>query len=492
MPLLQNRHLPALTLFLLYLLMYWTAPHLYRPGMDAMTYGAVAKHILETGEWARLHYSAQAYADFFQHPPLGIWMMAISMKVLGTADWVLKVLPSLIGASVCTAIYYWGKKVAESRVVLAPNTSSPAIRPEMYGFIAALVLLTSTRFVKYSTELMLDPFLVGFSVFGLILLARSALVVSPYLGGLMIGAAFLSKGLFAFAPFVTGLVFISAKYFSKETRAGESFRKGSLWILGTATPFILWFIFGGANEYLYRYYVEHVAGRIGSYTLREHFEPLRNLFILYWPWIPFYFYGAYRILRANGLRALARWEGLALVTSMAFMGGFVLVASFLEQYNTSFYPFAAVVVAYPLSEGRIGEWLFRAREKILLGLLLVIIGVGIFSIIRPAQFTNSEFRNPIRIALKRAARECTPVVDQRIMISTTVSEIWYTLAMGAWNTPWDAYSGQATMTPAEARSDILLAAASDLVGAGWMPTSIRESGLVVYSRDGVGARVCGP
>jgi len=257
---------PISILSLLYLLMFWTAPTYFRPGMDSMTYGAIAKHILETGEWARLHYSGQAYPDFFQHPPLGIWMMAFSMKFLGTADWVLKVTPSLFGAIACAGIYYWGKK----------------IRGEWFAFIATFILLTSTRFSKFSRDLMLDPFLATFSVLGLIALVigvekkKNAFTL---VGGFCIGAAFLSKGLFAFAPFIAGVLILAAH---------RRFLTLPIWVLGTATPLILWFIFGGANEYLHRYYVEHVAGRVGQHSLSEHFEPIRNLLRVYWPWFPIF------------------------------------------------------------------------------------------------------------------------------------------------------------------------------------------------------------
>jgi 4-amino-4-deoxy-L-arabinose transferase-like glycosyltransferase len=44
--------------------------------MDAMTYGALAKNILSTGDWKVLHYTPSAYADFYQHPPLVMWLIS--------------------------------------------------------------------------------------------------------------------------------------------------------------------------------------------------------------------------------------------------------------------------------------------------------------------------------------------------------------------------------------------------------------------------------
>lgn len=450
----------VLILFFLYLLMFWTAPTYFRPGMDSMTYGALAKHILETGDWARLHYSAQAYSDFFQHPPLGIWIMAFSMKFLGTDDWVLKVIPSLFAALSCGGIYCWGTK----------------IRGPWFGFMATFVLLTSTRFAKYSQDLMLDPFLATFSVFGMITLLLGIEKKKnsfSLIGGLLIGAAFLSKGLFAFAPLFAGILVLAAR---------RQYRSIGLWVLGAATPLILWYIFGGANEYLHRYYTEHVAGRVGAHSLREHFAPIENLLILYWPWLPFFIFGAYRVVKAHGLRTLHTWEGAALLTSLGFLGGFCLVGSFLEQYHASFYPFAALITAYPLTEGRIGAVLARSREKIYVGLAVIVMIAGIAAIINPAGFTTTEYKNPIRVIIKRAAHECVLRIDHRILISQSVAEIWYALSMGTWNTPWDVVSGPATLTPEAARADLLLAGSADRPGREWEDTRITESGLKIYMR----------
>ncbi len=447
--------------------MFWTAPGLFRPGMDAMTYGALAKHVLETGDWARLHYSSGAYADFFQHPPLGIWMMALTFKIFGTADWVLKVLPSLFGAATVVGIYAWGFR----------------IRGEWFAFVASFILLTSTRFAKFSRELMLDPFLAGFSVFALLALLfgieskdsrkRAALTT---IGGLLIGAAFLSKGLFAFAPLAAGIMILASH---------RKFKLLPFWLAGSILPVLLWFIFGGANEYLHRYYIEHVAGRVGHHSIEEHLEPIRNLTRVYWPWLPFFFYGGYRIIRVRGLAVLRSWEGAGLLAALGFLGGFCLVASFLEQYHTSFYPFAALVVAYPLTEGRIGAALNRARNGIVRGIAGIAAVVLVVAVVYPAGFTTGEYKNPIRIILKHAATDCHPATHRRILISDSVAEIWYALSTGTWNTPWDAVSGPVSLTPSTAKSDVLLAGAADTPAAGWEKTGIEESGLRIFALAGV-------
>ena len=123
--------------------MLWGGSGEYRPSMDAMTYGSLAKHILSSGDWMRLHYSHQAYADFFQHPPLAIWMTAVVFKWLGASDLTSKILPNLFAWFCVLGVYLWGLRW----------------RNAWWGFIASLVLLTSIRFTKYSVGFLLDPFL---------------------------------------------------------------------------------------------------------------------------------------------------------------------------------------------------------------------------------------------------------------------------------------------------------------------------------------------
>jgi hypothetical protein len=67
-----------------------------------------------------------------------------------------------------------------------------------------------------------------------------------------------------------------------------------------------------------------------------------------------------------------------------------------------------------------------------------------------------------------------------VVISTGVAEIWYALAMGTWNTDWDARSDAPEKTPKEIDSQILLAAKTDAVGPGWVATEIESADLRVY------------
>lgn len=447
-------------LFLLYVLMFWADVVSYRPGMDSMTYGAVAKHMLTTGDWAVPHYTTQAYSNFFQHPPLALWMMAITMKVFGTTgDWVLKLLPALMGGLCAFGVYLWGRR----------------IRGANFAFVATLVLLTSTRFAKYSKGFMLDPFLATFSLWAVYFACRSRMelvrgAILAAISGLLVSAAFLSKGLFAFAPLSTVLFLYGIDVAEKRSGTSRVFS----FIGGLLAPVLLWFLFGDAANYLSHYYAEHVAGRLGGHSFREHLGPLYNLAKVYWPWLPFFIVGLWKAIKVFHLEE-KREETAIAFTAIAFIGGFTLVASFLEQYHTATYPFAALVAAMgipTLSD--------RGRKAVERVLLVVSVAFLFNAVFRPYSMQGTEHKNPIRIILKEARARCTDSNIQRIAISTGIAEIWYALAMGSWNTDWDPYSTKPDRTPEESGAELLLAARSDVITTGWVPSGVESEGLRIY------------
>ncbi|MBS1962190.1 MAG: glycosyltransferase family 39 protein [Bdellovibrionales bacterium] len=456
--------------------MFWSDLAAFRPGMDSMTYGAISRHMALHGDWFVPHYTTQAYPNFFQHPPFALWMMALSMKLFALiggpetlyADWVLKALPALIAGLCAIGVYLWGKR----------------IRDESFAFLATLVLLTSTRFAKYSKGFMLDPFLATFSLWGVYAACLARKKPSngtglAALAGLSIAAAMLSKGLFAFGP----LAVILAVYGLDLIQLRSGTVRIVAFLAGLGLPLAAWFVFGDASNYLHHYYSEHVADRIGPHPLIDHFAPIINLAKVYWPWLPFFAIGCWRVLR-NWKDESKRDELAIGLTALAFVGGFCVVASFLEQYHTATYPFAALVAAI----GFPSAWeKFRAgTEKILLAVCL---GFFVFLLLNPYSMQGTEYKNPIRLALKEADRRCADPAIRRITISTGVAEIWYALAIGGWNTRWDPHSAPATELPKNG-SQLLLAAANEHVPSAWTPAGIEAEGLRLYRATDIGE--CSP
>ena len=70
-------------ILLLSFLIFFAQTRSFQLLFDGLTYSAIAKNILKTGDWKTLHYGLEQYSVFYQHPPLAMWIQALFYKVLG-------------------------------------------------------------------------------------------------------------------------------------------------------------------------------------------------------------------------------------------------------------------------------------------------------------------------------------------------------------------------------------------------------------------------
>jgi 4-amino-4-deoxy-L-arabinose transferase-like glycosyltransferase len=456
----------CLVLAATFILLFLTGMELYRPGMDSMTYGTLAKNILSTGDWSTLHYHDQAYSDFYQHPPFTIWVLALVFKLFGTGDWVLKTTGSAIGALCALGVYSWAKRM----------------RGEWFAFIATFILLTSTRFAKYSKGFLLDPFLAAFSVWALYALlivltreknsSKDPLLVS--VSGILIACAFLSKGAFALAPLFVALLIMCWGFFNPRAQHTRTLFHILIFFSSLSFTLWLWIHFGNGLHYLERYWIESVSGRVRSEGEMINWGACLNLLKTYWPWLPFLFVGAFKALRS---KLQNPWERTALLMSATFLGGLSLTGLFLEHYLVTFYPFAAVIVA-----AGIPAFSEERKLKFLNGLSVFLFVAAVLMAIFPTLVHKPDWKNPLRNTLKDAAISCTSPTIKRIAISTSLSELWLSLAMGGWHTNWDTWSGPGSQSPAVSKSDLLVAHTNEAVDSDWVATDIRNDFVQLYRR----------
>jgi len=155
--------------------------------MDSMTYSVIAKNIVRTGEWKRLHYSKQAYENFYQHPPMGIWMQAIVFHVFGISDVTAKIFPVAAALLTIFGVYVLG--------VLGSGA--------WFGFLGAVILMLSSPYPKYASDFILDGPLACWLVWGVVffvLALRAEKIRMLFVGGMGICffLAFMTKGLVKF------------------------------------------------------------------------------------------------------------------------------------------------------------------------------------------------------------------------------------------------------------------------------------------------------
>lgn len=193
----NNSRTAIILLVLAYVLIY-LLPLGVRPMAtpDESRYGEVPREMLQSGDWAVPHLIGLRY---FEKPPLGYWLNAISIKIFGENNFAVR-LPSALAAGL-SAFFIW-------LLLMRAGYGQRA------ALAAAVVFLSTAEILVVGTLAVLDnPFSLFLSA-GMVLfyLAGNAAEATRrqrnYLlaSGVLFGLAFLSKGFLAIA--LPGLVLL--------------------------------------------------------------------------------------------------------------------------------------------------------------------------------------------------------------------------------------------------------------------------------------------
>ena len=414
---------------------------------DGMTYSALAKHILTTGNWKTLHYGMEQYPEFYAHPPLAIWMQALIYKCFGSAEYIARILPSSFGVLCVLAVFIFTR----ARYGLTA------------GFVAAITLLSSTRFIKWGSNFYLDGIL-SFFCFSSLALWLSVLSVRAEkysnvkklglsgVAGLLLSCAFMTKGILA-TPILALCLFSALFFLSMSTLASLV-----VFLLGVVLPIALWIQLGDGLAYLHEYLPMSVGGRVQTQALNPH--PWRNILLLWWPWWPIYFYALF-----VSIKAFFKKDPLPLVlglAALAFPIGFTLGAGYMEHYITPFYPFAAVLVGIQLS-----RWLPPLNEKAISIGFSLLLGAALFLATVAPNVNEQKVTTPALWIqeLKTLPAESQASIKQ-IAFTKKGGDLWYSLAVILGRTDWQAIGDFALDRPALAHT-ILISEKSETVSPTW-------------------------
>ncbi len=183
------------TIACLALLLGIPLPHI---DSDAVLSGEVAKNILETGDWLTLHFPANYHPDLVvDKPPLTFWVMAISMRLGGQNNAVLR-----IGSLLFTIL-----------LVLAVYTIARRDLREEEALMAALIIPTFLQ-IFYSSALvpqhdMLITLFITLAFHAYLRYRRERAGWWMALAGLWTGLAVLTKGVLLL-PLVTSIAIVDA------------------------------------------------------------------------------------------------------------------------------------------------------------------------------------------------------------------------------------------------------------------------------------------
>ncbi len=311
-------------------------------GGDEACYALLSREILRSGDWWVLHHPVvEQWANFYEHPPLYMWVTALFYSVLGISDGAAKLFSALSGFATLLALYVAARRMVGHR----------------FAMVAATILVTSLYFVDYARKARLEIPLTLFLFLPFLFLlvaAQSGRRRWAVAAGLSMGLAVLVKGVPGFAA--GGVVLASLALGAYDERRWD-------WrgILGFGTGAAVLLVPWALGQWIwdqgrfFDWYLHHqlawsVEGRpdpagAGSHALSLWFYS-RKLFtevMVPGAWVAAV--GAVELLRRRRLQE-DRWVWLALVASLTVVGAFSLLSFHKARYILPAVPFLALVGAF--------------------------------------------------------------------------------------------------------------------------------------------------
>ena len=236
---------------------------------DEAIYATVAKEVVRSGHWLSFTLDGQLW---FDKPPLAIWFTALLQKIFGVNELSSRLFSALCGAGTVCVTYLFGRRLLN----------------RWTAFIGALILLSSSHFLRFARFGMLDAPLtffmtLAFFFFWLGHFKNRYLIFS----GIAVGLAVLTKG------FAALLIFPVVWLFCLFSGRLDVLGRSSYWIgvilaVAIALPWHLYELFSHPSPFLQDAVFKHLILRTTT-ALDGHaggwYFYLRVLVNKFHPWI---------------------------------------------------------------------------------------------------------------------------------------------------------------------------------------------------------------
>ena len=241
---------------------------------DDCYYAQKAKEMVRGGDWLTPHFAGIPRAD---NPPLFLWLMSIAFLAFGIHDWAAIFWSALAGSLCVPLVYLLGRR----------------LRLDSFeAWSAAVVLLSTQYFLKYARHAMFDVFLTFLFLVGILAYTRAAqgAVKSFLLLGLATGLGVMTKSVLGLFPLMVSVAHMLWTGRGRLLRGGW-FLSGAALAALVAVP---WYaaqlrLHGDAfvdEHFRWLLYRRGLGIGVGDRPWWSHFDYLRELAIVYWPWLP--------------------------------------------------------------------------------------------------------------------------------------------------------------------------------------------------------------
>lgn len=301
--------------------------------MDGLIYTSVAANMAEgVGSFWHPVYTATQFPQFYEHPPLMMWLLSLWMRLFGTSMMAAK------GYSVAVVLLTAALTVGVWKQ-LGFKTS--------LGWLSLLALTLIPDVALAAHNNYLESTMTLFVLAAVWLVLRGKGVGWHLLAGVMLAAAFLTKGPTGLFPLA-----LPALLWLFGTRKG--FGQAAVGTLamaaGLATPLtLLWFCVPDAQEFLRKYFENQVIGgsqvlvTSRTYIVKTLFSHTAVVLVVALAAVLF------GILRKSAPWRPTRdsWRRFGLVFALALCGTLPMMVSTKQRafYLLTVFPFVALAVA---------------------------------------------------------------------------------------------------------------------------------------------------
>ncbi|WP_372771969.1 ArnT family glycosyltransferase [Mangrovibacterium sp.] len=339
---------------------------------DTGKYGAIARHILDSGDWINLKIHGEPYD---QKPPLIFWLATLGFELGGLHNWSYKLFSVLYSFGGFWFTYRLGKTLYTKRT----------------GVLAALMLFSSEVYFLFAMDVHTDLLLqanITLAIWQLAAYLKTRKTLNFVLAFTGVGLAMMSKGAIgaAIPAFALGTHLLIKRDFRQLVH--PKWLLGILIALIVALPAFAGLYNQFGLEGLKFFFITNNVGRItGSYAGNnsDYLFYFHTILYLFLPWTFLLFFGLYHEIKSYFLKSGTNREYFT-------VGGiwiYFLIASIAKgkapHYIFTLIPLFAVIVGkwldFWLQETDLKNihWLFRAQYLVLaliIVFLVTLMGYG--------------------------------------------------------------------------------------------------------------------
>jgi len=226
---------------------------------DEAWYASIAREIVRNNEWILLKFNN---VPFYDHPPMGFWIMAISYKLLGISEFSSRFPSAIVGVLSMALIYLTSVKLFNKKII---------------GFAAAIILGTTVWYVIRVRSGNLDSLFVFFYLLSLYLAlkAKEHFYWFPLMS-LTFGALMLTKTLIG----ASAVPILFVILFPQLIQVKKNFK---IFLLGIGLFVVLVLPWYYINYYAYSDFITHHFLKIGTRnkTFSSYFQLNQELPLFY-------------------------------------------------------------------------------------------------------------------------------------------------------------------------------------------------------------------